>query len=407
MIINKSIMKKLIFISLLACFALTLSAQEKKQRSPLQLLTEKINDAPDLKSKLAIYNSEEAMIIRESNKVMEPYLIPSIVDGYIQLGDKKQAYLWLEKMKGALFIYDSAWVKFFNKFSSLKEYHFMEKTLFSSMDTVQQALVDAKNVDPKDFSIYTRRLRYYVQNQFALGNYNMAFDHLHVVFKKFGNFSDTQNYYQYIKALQKIGQKEQAIDVLVALSTSGRGNSKEFQDSKDLLLTSIKGGAELFEQKEEQVRHKQRETFESLVSQSPELYGKNLKDSLANSKVILLSFWGTWCVPCIESHPKLKQIDSTYHDQGLMIWSLASESGQDVQQIKQKVMGSIAQQGLPWLHSILQGHNQRTHPYHAYNIQGYPTKILLSPEGLILGKYSGSIESLALEQDLKEIFKQQ
>lgn len=53
-------------------------------------------------------------------------------------------------------------------------------------------------------------------------------------------------------------------------------------------------------------------------------------DSLHNisdfeGKVILLNFWGTYCAPCIEEFPDLKQIESDYSDDALVI-ALSDES---------------------------------------------------------------------------------
>ncbi|MDB6115322.1 MAG: Peroxiredoxin [Lacunisphaera sp.] len=42
---------------------------------------------------------------------------------------------------------------------------------------------------------------------------------------------------------------------------------------------------------------------------------------LANyrGKVVLVDFWATWCVPCMEEMPNVKRVYQAYHDQGLEI----------------------------------------------------------------------------------------
>jgi peroxiredoxin len=48
-----------------------------------------------------------------------------------------------------------------------------------------------------------------------------------------------------------------------------------------------------------------------------------LADLLAQGRVVHLVFWATWCVPCIEEVPALRQAYAGYHDEGLEILGVA------------------------------------------------------------------------------------
>lgn len=42
-------------------------------------------------------------------------------------------------------------------------------------------------------------------------------------------------------------------------------------------------------------------------------------DVLAENEVVLVDFWASWCVPCIASIPKLKELYADYQDKGFEI----------------------------------------------------------------------------------------
>ncbi len=51
----------------------------------------------------------------------------------------------------------------------------------------------------------------------------------------------------------------------------------------------------------------------------PGLHGETVRLSDFRGKVVLVNFWGTWCVPCKEETPTLAAVYRKLHDQGLEI----------------------------------------------------------------------------------------
>jgi len=51
----------------------------------------------------------------------------------------------------------------------------------------------------------------------------------------------------------------------------------------------------------------------------PGLHGEMVRLSDYRGKVVLVNFWGTWCVPCKEETPALAGVYRKLHDQGLVV----------------------------------------------------------------------------------------
>lgn len=55
-------------------------------------------------------------------------------------------------------------------------------------------------------------------------------------------------------------------------------------------------------------------------------YGNRIKLRDYCGKLVLLDFWGSWCVPCRQSHPHLKELYEKYKNKGFEIVAVANES---------------------------------------------------------------------------------
>jgi cytochrome c biogenesis protein CcmG, thiol:disulfide interchange protein DsbE len=51
----------------------------------------------------------------------------------------------------------------------------------------------------------------------------------------------------------------------------------------------------------------------------PGLHGETVRLSDFRGKIVLVNFWGTWCVPCKEETPALAGVYRKLHDQGLVV----------------------------------------------------------------------------------------
>ena len=108
----------------------------------------------------------------------------------------------------------------------------------------------------------------------------------------------------------------------------------------------------------------------------PDLQGNPLKLSSLRGKYVVLDFWGSWCIWCIRGVPRMKEAYSKYKDKMEIL-------GVDCQDTEEKWKAAVEEHQLPWLQvrcpeDYLQTLGQQ------YRIQGFPTKVIIDPEGRLV-----------------------
>lgn len=96
-------------------------------------------------------------------------------------------------------------------------------------------------------------------------------------------------------------------------------------------------------------------------------------------KVVLLDFWGTWCPPCRESVPILRNINKKFSGKGFQLVGISSDDDEDVWKT------FIAAQKMDWSEYIdLSGAVQE-----GFRIESFPTYIVVDKDGVIRFRQSG------------------
>jgi thiol-disulfide isomerase/thioredoxin len=94
-----------------------------------------------------------------------------------------------------------------------------------------------------------------------------------------------------------------------------------------------------------------------------------------NGQYIILDFWGEWCYWCKKGIPDMKQL---YKDAKGKIEILSIDCN-DTEEVWKN---AIKEHELPWLHVYNPG-DEKTDVAVTYAIKGYPTKLILNPDGTI------------------------
>lgn len=137
------------------------------------------------------------------------------------------------------------------------------------------------------------------------------------------------------------------------------------------------------QQKSEKTESQQPATTEETVgcadgNVAPEIIlddinGKELRLSSLRGKYVVLDFWGSWCGWCIRGIPHMKEYYTKYAGKFEIL-------GIDCGDAEETWKAAVKQHELPWLHV----YNPRLSNVCAtYQIQGYPTKVIIDPEGRI------------------------
>jgi thiol-disulfide isomerase/thioredoxin len=123
-----------------------------------------------------------------------------------------------------------------------------------------------------------------------------------------------------------------------------------------------------------------------------DINGKPLKLSSLRGKYVVLDFWGSWCIWCIKGFPEMK----TYYEKYKGKFEIL---GVDCNDTEAKWKEAVKKHELPWLHV----YNPKTSSVlNDYAVQGFPTKIVIGPDGKIVKTIVG--EDPAFYTLLDELF---
>lgn len=118
-----------------------------------------------------------------------------------------------------------------------------------------------------------------------------------------------------------------------------------------------------------------------------------LSDYAGKGKYVLVDFWASWCVPCVEELPNLKAAYAAYKDKGLDIVGVSMDTK------KKAWLDAIDKYDLPWHHMSsldIRGREVRAQ----YGINGIPYLILLDPDGIIVAR---GLRGAGLQEKLAEL----
>ena len=121
--------------------------------------------------------------------------------------------------------------------------------------------------------------------------------------------------------------------------------------------------------------------------------GTDLSLSSLRGKYVILDFWGSWCGWCIKGFPDMKKYYEKYKSKLEIL-------GVDCNDTQDKWKAAIEKYELTWKHVYNPDNSSITKDY---AIEGYPTKVIIDPEGKIVKTIVG--EDPAFYTFLDELFK--
>jgi peroxiredoxin len=113
-----------------------------------------------------------------------------------------------------------------------------------------------------------------------------------------------------------------------------------------------------------------------------------LSDQKGN--VVLVDFWATWCPPCREEIPHLKELHTRFSEQGLAVWGVGLD--------EEGALRAYAEEN-EMSYTVLIGKESVGRDY---GVQGIPTTILFDKQNRIAFKHVGFSKGMEKEME-KEI----
>ena len=128
---------------------------------------------------------------------------------------------------------------------------------------------------------------------------------------------------------------------------------------------------------------------------TPEGQPLNIMDEVKKNKVTILDFWASWCGPCRQEMPNMKELYANYKDKGLGIVGISLDEDGDAW------MEAIKELGLTWPQmSDLKG--WQCEAGQMFQVNAIPFMAIVDQNGTIIQK---GLRGQELEQFISEQLK--
>jgi len=110
---------------------------------------------------------------------------------------------------------------------------------------------------------------------------------------------------------------------------------------------------------------------------------KKSTKKILNGKYTMMSFWATWCVPCLKEMKELETMHYKYEDDGFQVIGISIDDSKTIKKISTTLKSKKIS------YPIYLDTEQRF--FEKFNTEALPFSILVSPDGKILWEHSGYI----------------
>lgn len=122
--------------------------------------------------------------------------------------------------------------------------------------------------------------------------------------------------------------------------------------------------------------------------------GKTVSSGTFEGKALFVTFFATWCPPCIKEVPTLIKMQNTYKDKGFSVIGLSVDQGGS------KVVKNLVDKN-SINYPVLMADDTTMQNFGG--VYGIPVSFLINKHGNVVKKYTGYIAQSILEKDLNKV----
>jgi thiol-disulfide isomerase/thioredoxin len=122
--------------------------------------------------------------------------------------------------------------------------------------------------------------------------------------------------------------------------------------------------------------------------------GEKVNSSVFEGKTLLLTFFATWCPPCLEEVPTLIQLQNEYEGDNFSVIGLSVDQGG-----ARAVKRLIEKKSINY--PVFMADAQVMEDFGG--VYGIPVAFLVNKKGNVVKKYTGYVPKSILEKDLEKI----
>jgi thiol-disulfide isomerase/thioredoxin len=110
-----------------------------------------------------------------------------------------------------------------------------------------------------------------------------------------------------------------------------------------------------------------------------EVTGRKVTDESLRGKIVVVDFWATWCGPCIETLPRMKETYAKYKSKGVEFVGISLDRAEQ-EGGRKALLDFVKENKMPWPQYYLKG---RTEFLAEYGVSQIPTIFVLDRQGKI------------------------
>ena len=111
----------------------------------------------------------------------------------------------------------------------------------------------------------------------------------------------------------------------------------------------------------------------------PDPTGNSVDFASFKGKYVLIDFWASWCGPCRESFPHMREVYKKYKSDNFEVYSIS------IDESKAAWLKAVKEENIPWIQSL----DTKNISQKGFAVTGIPVTFLIDPQGKIIAKEVG------------------